>query len=48
MATLAGSIAERKGRPFWLYFAASLAVGPLALVGAMLLPRRRRNRVSRP
>jgi hypothetical protein len=41
LATAAGSVAERKGRPFWLYFMASLIVGPLALVGALLLPRRR-------
>jgi MFS family permease len=40
-ALLAGWIADRKGRPFWLYFAASLLVGPLALAGALLLPRRR-------
>ena len=41
VAAAAGSIAERKGRPYWLYFAASLFVGPLALIGALLLPRRR-------
>ena len=41
IAVAAGSIAERKGRPYWLYFTASLFVGPLALVGALLLPRRR-------
>jgi hypothetical protein len=41
IATAAGSIAQRKGRTFWLYFAASLIVGPLALVSAFLLPRRR-------
>jgi hypothetical protein len=40
-ASLAGWVADRKGRSFWLYFAASLLVGPLALVGALLLPRRR-------
>jgi hypothetical protein len=36
----AGRVAQRKGRPFWLYFAAALLVGPLALLGALLLPRR--------
>ena len=41
MAVAAGSIARRKGRRFWLYFVASLIVGPLALIGASLLPRRR-------
>ena len=40
-AFLAGWVADREGRPFWLYFAASLIAGPLALVGALLLPRRR-------
>jgi hypothetical protein len=37
----AGSVADRRGRPFWLYFAATLVVGPLALLAALLLPRRR-------
>jgi hypothetical protein len=41
IATAAGSIAQRKGRTFWLYFVAALIVGPLALLGALLLPRRR-------
>ncbi len=41
IATAAGSIARRKGRPFWLYFAAALIAGPLALLVAILLPRRR-------
>jgi hypothetical protein len=33
IATAAGSIAQRKGRTFWLYFVAALIVGPLALLG---------------
>jgi Kef-type K+ transport system membrane component KefB len=41
IATSTGRIASRKGRPFWLYFLAGLIVGPIALVGALLLPRRR-------
>jgi hypothetical protein len=41
VAALAGTVAERKGRPFWLYFVATFFVGPLALIGALLLPRRR-------
>ena len=40
LALAAGRVAERKGRSFWLYFAASLLVGPLVLIGAFLLPRR--------
>ncbi len=40
-AWLAGRVAQRKGRPFRLYFVAALIVGPLALFGALLLPRRR-------
>jgi hypothetical protein len=39
---LAGTVARRKGRPFWLYFVAAWIVGPLALFGALLLPRARR------
>jgi hypothetical protein len=46
-AYLAGRVARRKGRPFWLYFAAALIVGPLALVGALLLPRHRFSRLGR-
>jgi Kef-type K+ transport system membrane component KefB len=42
VAFVAGEIAARKGRPFWLYFAAGLIVGPLAVLGALLLPRNRR------
>jgi NADH:ubiquinone oxidoreductase subunit 6 (subunit J) len=41
IAVAAGEVANRKDRPFWLYFAAGLIVGPLALIGALLLPRRR-------
>jgi hypothetical protein len=40
-AWLAGTVASRKGRPFWLYFAAAWVVGPFALFGALLLPRPR-------
>jgi Kef-type K+ transport system membrane component KefB len=43
VAFLAGELAQRKGRPFWLYFVAGLIVGPLALLGALLLPRHRRR-----
>lgn len=39
VATAAGSVARCKGRAFWLYFVAALIVGPLALLGALLLPR---------
>jgi cobalamin synthase len=41
-ALLAGWVAEHKGRPFWLYALAGLVVGPLALLGALLLPRHHR------
>jgi hypothetical protein len=40
-AYLAGRLARRKGRPFALYFVAGLVLGPLALLIALLLPRRR-------
>jgi MFS family permease len=40
-AYLAGWVARRKGRTFWVYFAAGLIVGPLALLIALILPRRR-------
>jgi Kef-type K+ transport system membrane component KefB len=43
VAMAAGEIAQRKARPFWLYFVAGLIAGPLALVGALVLPRRRRR-----
>jgi hypothetical protein len=39
-AYLAGTIAQRKGRPFALYLAAGLIVGPIALLIALVLPRR--------
>jgi predicted Kef-type K+ transport protein len=41
-AVLAGRIAQRKGRPFWLYLIAGLLVGPVALLAAIVLPRRSR------
>ena len=41
IATSPRRIARRKGRPYWLYFAAPLVVGPIALPAALLLPRRR-------
>lgn len=41
-AYLAGRVADRKGRSFALYVIAALIVGPLVLVGALLLPRSRR------
>jgi hypothetical protein len=40
-AILAGWIASRKGRPFWLYLAAGMLLGPIALIASALLPRRR-------
>jgi hypothetical protein len=40
-AYLAGRVARGKGRPFWLYLVAGLVVGPLALIIALLIPRRR-------
>jgi len=39
-AFLAGRVARGKGRPFWLYMLAGLVVGPLALLVALVLPRR--------
>jgi hypothetical protein len=42
LAFISGEVARRKGRPFWLYFAAAVVVGPLALFGALLLPNHRR------
>jgi len=41
LAVLAGWIAQRKGRPFWLYLIAGLVVGPVALIVALVLARRR-------
>jgi predicted Kef-type K+ transport protein len=41
LAFLAGHVAQRKGRPFWLYLLAGLIVGPLALIAALVLPKRR-------
>jgi len=41
LAVLAGWVAQRKGRPFWLYLIAGLVVGPFALIVALVLPRRR-------
>jgi membrane protein DedA with SNARE-associated domain len=38
---LAGRVARAKGRQFALYFCAALIVGPLALLIALILPRRR-------
>jgi hypothetical protein len=38
---LAGRVARSKGRPFALYFCATLVIGPLALLIALVLPRRR-------
>ena len=40
-AFLAARIARVRGRPFWLYLVAGLLVGPLALIAALILPRRR-------
>ncbi len=40
-AYLAGRVAEHKGRPFWIYLLAGLVVGPLALIVALILPKRR-------
>jgi hypothetical protein len=42
LAVLAGRVAQRKGRPFWLYLVAGLIVGPLALIAALVLPKRGR------
>jgi hypothetical protein len=39
-AYLAGRVAAGKGRPFALYLAAGLIVGPIALVVALVLPGR--------
>jgi hypothetical protein len=41
-AYLSGWIARGKGRPFWLYFAAGLVVGPMMLIATLLLPRNHR------
>ena len=41
-AYLAGRVADRKGRNFGLYVVAGLVVGPLVLLIALVLPRRRR------
>lgn len=41
LAVLAARVAQRKGRPFWLYLLAGLIVGPLALIAALVLPKRR-------
>ncbi len=40
-AYLAGRLAERKGRPFAPYLIAGLLLGPIVLIAALLLPRRR-------
>jgi len=40
-AYLAGRVAHSKGRPFWVYLVAGLVVGPIALIIALLVPRRR-------
>jgi hypothetical protein len=40
-AYLAGYVARRKGRTFWVYCAATLIIGPLALLIALLVPKRR-------
>jgi predicted transporter len=42
LAILAGKIAQRKGRPFRLYLLAGLILGPLVLLAALVLPKRRR------
>jgi hypothetical protein len=41
-AYLAGRVADRKGRSFGLYMVAGLLIGPLVLLGTLLLPRSRR------
>lgn len=41
-AYLAGRVANRKGRSFGLYMVAGLVIGPLVLLGTLLLPRSRR------
>ena len=41
-AYLAGRVADRKGRSFGLYVVAGLLIGPLVLLGTLLLPRSRR------
>jgi hypothetical protein len=38
---LAGRIASVKGRSFGLWLAAALIVGPIVILAALLLPRRR-------
>jgi hypothetical protein len=40
-AALAGYIATRKGRSFNLWLVAGLIVGPLLIIAALLMPRRR-------
>ena len=40
-AILAGKVAERKGRSLALYMLAGLIVGPIVLLAALILPRRR-------
>jgi hypothetical protein len=40
-AILAGNIADRKGRSGPVYVVAGLIVGPLVLLVALVLPRRR-------
>ena len=40
-AYLAGRVAERKGRMFVLFFSSGMMLGPIVLVAALLLPRRR-------
>ncbi len=41
-AVLAGKLADRKGRSLPVYVIAGLIVGPLILLIALVLPRRRR------
>jgi hypothetical protein len=41
-AYLSGRVARGKGRPFGLYFAAGLLLGPIVLIATLLLPRHRR------
>jgi hypothetical protein len=40
-AVLAGKVADRKGRSGAVYVVAGLLVGPLVLLAALVLPRRR-------
>jgi hypothetical protein len=40
-AILAGQVADRKGRSLPVYLIAGLIVGPLVLLIALILPRRR-------